>query len=543
MPRTVADSLSRRGVHWFALALVCAVAFWWKLGALGLIDPDEPFYAQTAREMLARGDWCTPYMFGAPQFEKPILFYWLVMGAFEAFGRTEFAARCVPALFATALVALTYLFGRRTFGDRAGFCAGLVLASNLASTALSRFVLTDVVFAFFVTASLASYWMASEGGRRRGLWIAAHFACSGLAVLTKGPLGSLVSLLTVLGFHWRAKNASPLRGGALVAGIAVYAAITVPWYALMLVKYGREYFESFFIHENWERFIRAEHTSHNHWWYYLAVLAVGSLPWLPHVAIAVGRARSHERSPQRAFAGAWLIANLLFLTIAQSKLPSYAYFLFVPLSLLVGETLAALIADGFRSRAERIAFTVLGVVQALPVLVVPWVRTEVQGRLMAPVLVAGVLMAGAVVLQVRRPSVTGAALASASVALLIALASTFAVDEIDSFASMRTVAQTLRDKRRTPDEPIVTDRLLARGVFYYAGGPVIVSTGVPNPFWTPQPVPLLIGARALDQYIATHGSALCVFRPGEWENDKSSANVPTQPQYIGGKVVVRLGAP
>jgi 4-amino-4-deoxy-L-arabinose transferase-like glycosyltransferase len=525
------------------LALVCAVAFWWKLGALGLIDPDEPFYAQTAREMLARGDWCTPYMFGAPQFEKPILFYWLVMGAFEAFGRTEFAARFVPALFASALVALTYLFGRRTFGDRAGFCAGLVLASSLASAALSRFVLTDVVFAFFLTASLASYWMAAEDERRRGLWIAAHFACSGLAVLTKGPLGSIVPLLTVLGFHWRAKNASPLRGGALLAGIAVYAAITVPWYALMLVKYGRAYFETFFIHENWERFIRAEHPSHNHWWYYLAVLAVGSLPWMPHVAIAVARARSHERSPHRAFAGAWLLANLVFLTIAQSKLPSYAYFLFVPMSLLVGESVAALIADGFRSRAERIAFTALGVVQALPMLVAPLVREEVQGRLMGPVLVAGVLMAGAVVLQLRRPSFPGVVMASASVALLIALMSTFAVEEIDGFASMRAVAAKLREDRRAPDEPIVTDRLLARGVLYYTDGPVIVSTGTANPFWTPQPVQMLIGARALDAYIAEHGTALCVFRPGEWEDNKSSASVPTTPVYVGEKVVVRLGAP
>src|SRR5258706_2284758 len=90
------------------LLLVCALVFWWRLGALGLVDPDEPFYAQTAREMLARGDWQTPYMFGAPQFEKPILFYWLAMVAYEIFGFTEFAARFVPALFGTALAFLTY---------------------------------------------------------------------------------------------------------------------------------------------------------------------------------------------------------------------------------------------------------------------------------------------------------------------------------------------------------------------------------------------------------------------------------------------------
>src|SRR5207248_3465130 len=77
----------------FVLLLVCFVAFWWRLGTLGLIDPDEPFYAQTAREMIQTGDWLTPRIFGAPQFEKPILYYWLVAGSFRYLGESEFAGR------------------------------------------------------------------------------------------------------------------------------------------------------------------------------------------------------------------------------------------------------------------------------------------------------------------------------------------------------------------------------------------------------------------------------------------------------------------
>ena len=83
MTRTTARDL-------LILSLLCYVAFWWRLGQIGLIDPDEPFYAQTAREMVETNDWITPHIFGAPQFEKPIFYYWLVAASFKLFGQTEF---------------------------------------------------------------------------------------------------------------------------------------------------------------------------------------------------------------------------------------------------------------------------------------------------------------------------------------------------------------------------------------------------------------------------------------------------------------------
>src|SRR5215210_5892439 len=99
----------------FILLIACLVLFWWRLGTLGLIDPDEPFYAQTAREMVQSGDWVTPRIYGAPQFEKPIFYYWLVAGSFKALGETEFAGRMPTAVFATILVLLVSWFGSRVW--------------------------------------------------------------------------------------------------------------------------------------------------------------------------------------------------------------------------------------------------------------------------------------------------------------------------------------------------------------------------------------------------------------------------------------------
>ncbi len=66
---------------------------------ISLTNPDEVFYTLTAKEMVNHNTWMTPYLFEQPQFEKPILTYWLIRIGFLIFGFTNFAARFFPALF------------------------------------------------------------------------------------------------------------------------------------------------------------------------------------------------------------------------------------------------------------------------------------------------------------------------------------------------------------------------------------------------------------------------------------------------------------
>src|SRR5215470_1093908 len=156
--------LSRR--DWLLVLPLCAVVFFFRLGRLGLIDPDEPFYALTAREMLARHDWLVPHIFGQPQFEKPIFFYWLAAASFTLFGQNETAARLPAAGFASLLVAITAAFGARMWGRRAGLLAGIVLATSLALAGTTRVMLTDVVFGCFVVASCFRFYLAAEDPSR-----------------------------------------------------------------------------------------------------------------------------------------------------------------------------------------------------------------------------------------------------------------------------------------------------------------------------------------------------------------------------------------
>ena len=55
------------------------------IGSIPLLDPDEPVYAETAREMLAAGDFLSPRIFGNFWYDKPPMYYWSFSLLFSLF--------------------------------------------------------------------------------------------------------------------------------------------------------------------------------------------------------------------------------------------------------------------------------------------------------------------------------------------------------------------------------------------------------------------------------------------------------------------------
>ena len=523
------------------LLLLCVLLFGFRLGRLGLIDPDEPFYAQTAAEMLDRHDWVTPHIFGQPQFEKPILFYWLSAASFAALGRNELAARLPGVLAATALVLMTWAFGRRAFGPRAGTLAGLVLASGAAFAVTARMMLTDVVFSVFVCASCLLLWRAvdpaSPLGRGRRLLLAA--LASALAVLTKGPLGLLIPALAALGWRLVSRRPLPLRPRAWLAAAALWALVATPWYAAMLTLYRGDYARAFFVHENFERLIRAEHPANNRLDYYPAVLLLGSFPWLPALAVTLRRARRRiAASAPALFLAVWFAAALVFFTLAQSKLPTYVVFLFVPLALLTGATLDDLLRDGFAGRSERIPALTLGALQALALLAAPALGAA---RPFAATLLGAAACLAVAALLARRPSPAWVAASALATLALIVGATTWSADAVETATSTRPAARALA-QRRDSWAPVLSSPFLVRGMWYYAhrGARVLSNRG--QPFFTPHPLPVVRGPEELRGFARDHGPTLCVMRAKEWGEIERRADPPlaAESQAIGDKLIVRV---
>ncbi|HEV2904499.1 MAG TPA: phospholipid carrier-dependent glycosyltransferase, partial [Pyrinomonadaceae bacterium] len=112
---------SKLAKHGWKILFVGLGAFYlYGLGSLPLVGPDEPRYAQVAREMLQRGDFITPTLGGVPWFEKPPLLYWMMMASYRVFGVSEFTARLGPAICGLLTAVFVFWAGKNiaTLNDR-----------------------------------------------------------------------------------------------------------------------------------------------------------------------------------------------------------------------------------------------------------------------------------------------------------------------------------------------------------------------------------------------------------------------------------------
>jgi hypothetical protein len=119
-----------------AVVLLACLLFFVRLRA-PLLEPQEARYAEIPRQMLDEGRLVVPVLHEQDYLDKPPLLYWCVMASYRVFGVHDWAARLVPGLAGVLTVLLTYLWGRRAFGTRTGFCAAVVL------TLMPEFVYRD----------------------------------------------------------------------------------------------------------------------------------------------------------------------------------------------------------------------------------------------------------------------------------------------------------------------------------------------------------------------------------------------------------------
>jgi 4-amino-4-deoxy-L-arabinose transferase-like glycosyltransferase len=116
----------------FILLVFGGVLYFYNLGGWDLWNPDEPRYAQIAKEMLQGEGWIIPHLNSEVYLDKPPLFFWLMAATGTVIGgMNEFAARFPAALFALLTLPLLFFLGKKLFNEKGGGFAALILATNV----------------------------------------------------------------------------------------------------------------------------------------------------------------------------------------------------------------------------------------------------------------------------------------------------------------------------------------------------------------------------------------------------------------------------
>ena len=263
---------------------ICGFLFFFRLSAIGFLGPDEPRYAQVAREMLARHDWVTPILYGHTWLEKPVLLYWGEMLSYKLFGVSDWAARVPSATAATLLVFGTFLAVRR-IRNAARLDAALMVASSVLILGFARAAATDMLLAAPFCLSLFAWfcWYQSaferDGSARFArLWLILFYALNAVATLAKGPVAPALAAFILIVFCTSQRNPRALVRTLDFVGLAVFFAVAAPWYALVQLR-TPEFFRIFFLQHNLERFGTNLYRHKQPFWYYIPVALVSTLPW------------------------------------------------------------------------------------------------------------------------------------------------------------------------------------------------------------------------------------------------------------------------
>ena len=205
-----------------------------------LMDDVDAVQAQIARNMLQSGDWVTARLDGVAYLEKAPLIYWAIAGAYKVFGVYDWAARLPVALSAIGLCWLTALFGMWAFGKRAGFCAGLCMATCVGLFLFTRIQIPDVMLTATIALALWAFLRALDNDERRPrLWAFILAVCLGLGLLLKSLIGVLfpvAAALLYLTLTSRLFSARTWKRLHPVGGVLIILLIAAPWHILATLR-------------------------------------------------------------------------------------------------------------------------------------------------------------------------------------------------------------------------------------------------------------------------------------------------------------------
>jgi 4-amino-4-deoxy-L-arabinose transferase-like glycosyltransferase len=528
-------------------------------GIISLTHPDEVFYIQSSREMVEQNSWFTPLIFDGVQFEKPFLAFALFGAALKWFGDYPFVARFWPSFFGILGVVVVYLQAYAMFKKkRLAFMAGVILSSSFIYLALSRAVLTDMIFSTWILITILFFYLAyhNPAYQKKGIYLG--FVFMAVAVLTKGLLGITFPAMTMLLYLIYKKDVKAAFSGTVLKGWLLFLLLALPWHIAMYNNHGAWFLEEYFGNVHWRRIIVSEHPKIDTWYFYFGLMFAGILPWSLFWIPALKRLGDHlkgrtDAKDQVVFLLCWMVGVYVFVQPARSKLASYIFPLFPAIAIFLAEYIHYAITKseqgepvkGFKVCLYAMAVVLIGV--AAGGIFAGYKFIDVVVNVSSIYVFALILLAVSVTLlllaQKRRFQVACFAFLGINAGLLTMLF--LAKPYIEPWVSCRQISERFNEIPLHKDSVVLASKFYVRGVRYYTRRKMAVIDINGKGFFSPHhTVPFLNTDEKVMDFLRSQKVTYAIVKEGNVEDLKRIAK---QMSYVfedlggqGGKYILKI---
>ncbi|PIW05374.1 MAG: hypothetical protein COW40_04710, partial [Cytophagales bacterium CG17_big_fil_post_rev_8_21_14_2_50_40_13] len=289
--------------------------------------PNESFYAESVREMFESGNFLDIQYNYEPRYNKPPLTYWLIAASASVFGLNEFGIRLPIILLTIGSVWLTYLLGKKLYGQRGGIYALVIMAVSVQLMAVKQYASPEIPLTFFFTLTL--YWFIKAYQENKTKYYYLAYVALGLTVLTKGypyivVIAGIIGLFTLLDNGFNLKSTFKKTGQfKLHFGVPIVLIIGLSWVIYMYLNFGSDFWE-IFQRETFDRaFTRNEKSMRP--FFYVEVISWTILPYSLAFFIILGYYlfKFKKIKKEIALAFSWFIVMFVIFTAAKGKIPTY----------------------------------------------------------------------------------------------------------------------------------------------------------------------------------------------------------------------------
>jgi len=279
-----------------------------------------------------------PHLNGNIYGDKPPLFFWAMAFFVKLIGSMkEWVFRLTSAISGFLIVVVTYFYSKKMFNKLTGFYSAAILSTAYLMAHLSRRCNIDTFFALLILISIITLHFGVEREKRLYFYISCFF--QGLAIITKGPLGFIIPLFTLIGYLIFKKDREGFKKIPWITGGIILLIPVIFWLLPATIIAGKEYTYNLIMNHVIHRFEHGRAHPHN-FFYYFYQFPLDFMPWTLFLPFIFIKGKIDFKNKSLIWLICWFAINFLFLSISKEKRGLYLLPIYPAFAMIMGYLLS-----------------------------------------------------------------------------------------------------------------------------------------------------------------------------------------------------------